>query len=152
MPKLEPLGVSHWKLSLGGEEAVGFFRSVSAMGASVEHSDFPYNSEPGNPVKAWVPTGGHISYQEPITLERGLDAELKLWEWVKKVMGEFDPDSAMRELTIELLNYKNETKAKFKATGVWPASYATSNWNAMGAKGDPAIETLGLAVETWERF
>ena len=120
------------------------------MGASVEHADFPYNSDPGNPVKAWLPTGGHVNYQEPITLERGLDDQLTLWQWVHTVMGQNDPDSAMRELTIELLDYNLKTQAKFKATGVWPASYTTSDWEASN-KG-PAIESLGLAVETWERF
>lgn len=151
MAKLTPLGITHWRMSLGDEGAAGLFRSISAMGASVEHTHFPYNSEQGNPVKAWVPTGGHVSYQEPITLERGLDPDKRLWDWINKVMTEYDPDSAMRELTIEYLDYKNQPVAKFKATGVWPASYMTSDFNAAGGN-SVALESLGLALETWERF
>ncbi len=151
MAKLEPLGVTHWKLTLGDESGAGTWSTISPQGASVEHTHFPYNSEQGNPVKAWVPTGGHVNYQEPITLERALDPDKRLWDWLNKVMTEYDPDSSMREMTIEFLSYKNATVAKFKATGVWPTSYTTSDMTA-GGQSTVGKETLGLALETWERF
>jgi phage tail-like protein len=151
MAKLSPLGITHFKITLGDESAAGLFKTVSPQGASVDHDYFPYNSEAGPPVKAWVPTGGHVNYQEPITLERGLDPDKRLWQWINTVMREYDPESSMREMTIEYLNYKNASIAKFKATGVWPSSYKTTDWNASGGS-KVAIESLGLSLETWERF
>ena len=136
MAKLSPLGITHFKITLGDESAAGLFKTVSPQGASVDHDYFPYNSEAGPPVKAWVPTGGHVNYQEPITLERGLDPDKRLWQWIGKVMREYDPESSI---------------AKFKATGVWPSSYKTTDWNASGGS-KVAIESLGLSLETWERF
>jgi phage tail-like protein len=150
--KLLPLGLSHFKVTLGGMEAAGFFRGISAQGARIDHDKFPYVSDPGNPVTAYVAGGGAVSYQEPLTLTRGLDEDKKMWDWFHQVLTQFDGAAAQKEMTIELMDYKNQPSGiKFKAVGVWPVSYKTSDWNVQGSR-ETAVESVGLVFETWERF
>ena len=145
--KLVAVGISHWRFTLGDAGDAGLFRSVSGQGASAEYMKWPYISDQGAPVNAWVPTGGHLNYEEPITLERGVDTDLKLWSWINKSLSEGTAEQ--REGTIEMLNFNGQPVAKFKLTGVYPSTYSTSELDASSKA--VLLENLGLSYETWER-
>ena len=142
--KFTPFGVSHWRFTLGDAADAGIFRSVSGQGGTAEYEKFPYISDQGSPVFAWVPTFGHVNYEEPITLGRGLDTDLRLWSWMTK---EGEPEQ--REGTIDFLDYAGQPVATFSLTGVYPSNYTSGDLDA-SSKG-VLLESVGLAFETWER-
>jgi phage tail-like protein len=146
MGKFAPVGISHWKLDIPEIAGSGFFRKCSGLSMKVEHTKHHHVVETGAPVAEWIPSGtvqvGHL------TLERGVDADKKLWDWhLKAIQGDPDPLDG----TLELLDHKNKPVAKFSLKGVWPAAYKGPPYSA-GAKGELATESIEIAINELTRI
>jgi phage tail-like protein len=141
-----PLGISHWKIMLGGKEAAGFFRKLSGISLRVDHQPYYYGDDPGSPHHSTLPSG-ELTFGD-ISLERGIDVDKQIWDWHQTaIMGE--PEYL--EGTIELLDFKNQPIAKFKFMDAWPKKYSSSGVGA-SQKGQLATETVEIAVNRLERI
>ena len=86
MPSKErPVGVTHWKIMLGGKESHGLFKRVSGLSAKAEVAKERATGENG------LITGTHatvVSFGD-ITLHRGIDDQKNFADWHKEwVLGE----------------------------------------------------------------
>jgi phage tail-like protein len=141
-----PVGISHWKITIGGKEAAGFFRKLSGISMRVDHQPYYHGSAQGAPIHAQHPSGT-LTFED-VTLERGIDKDKQIWDWHEKaLMGE--PEYL--EGTIELLDFKNQVVASFKFMDAWPRKYTTSPVSAKQA-GQLATETVEIAVNNLERI
>lgn len=141
-----PVGISHWKITLGGKEAAGFFRKVSGISFRVDHQPYYYGADPGSPIHDHHPSGT-LTFGD-ISLERGIDNDKQIWDWHQKAL-QGEPEYV--EGTIELLDFKNKAIAKFKFMDAWPKSYSSSPV-AASAKGQLATETIEITVNNLERI
>jgi phage tail-like protein len=84
---------------------------------------------------------GRVRYGN-VTLRRGVDGRLALWEWFKTVR---DGQLVRRDVTITLLDEQRQPVQRWLLRDAWPTKYDPSDLNAKG--NEVLIELLELAVE-----
>ena len=77
-----------------------------------------------------------------VTLRRGVDGRLALWEWFKTVR---DGQLLRRDVTITLLDEQRQPVQRWLLRDAWPVKYDPSDLNAKG--NEVLVELLELAVE-----
>jgi phage tail-like protein len=141
----EPQSASHFRLTLGGHEPAGAFREVSGLSSETEVTEESVPDDRGRPVVRKVP--GRLKWGD-ITLKRGVDNNLALWNWRKQVI-EQGPEAARVDGTIELLDAEGQPVATYRFRQGWPSKYTGPALNA--AADELAIETIEITHEGLER-
>ena len=130
-----------FRLTLGGGEPIALFREVSGFDSEtdvIEHREggdltvrrLPGMHKPGN-----------------ITLKRGLDSSLELWQWRKKVIDQ-GADQARVDGTIELLDAQGTAVVTIGFRQGWPIKYSIL---LDASTGGVAMEVVEIAHEGFQR-
>src|SRR3954466_2288809 len=101
MAAKEPRTVSHFELHLNGREAVGVFRECTGMDSETEVTEHKAVDAHGNPFVRKIP--GATKWSN-ITLKRGVDSDMQLWQWRDEVVKK-GPDGARVDGLITLKDY-----------------------------------------------
>jgi phage tail-like protein len=126
---------------LGGKETAGVFREVSGLSSETEVIEHKYVDEQGKPNYRRV-TGANKTGD--ITLKRGADQNLTLWNWRQQVI-DGGPDEARVDGQIMLLDYKGEVLTTWKFLQGWPKKYDGGTFSA--ASNEVALESVEIAHE-----
>jgi phage tail-like protein len=142
----KPRPTNHFKLTIGGREAVGMFREVSGLDSEqdiVEHKEGDAN---GHPVTLKVP--GNVKWSN-VELKRGIDTDQTLWKWRHQVETE-GPDAARTDCTLELIDYDGSAIVTYTILQAWPSKYTGVAMNA--GSNEVAVESVTLAHEGFQRM
>jgi phage tail-like protein len=145
MPPKEPRPSSHFRLNIGGKEAIGMFRECSGLDSEttvIEHTSI---DDQGRPIVRKVP--GPVKWSN-ITLKRGVDEDATLYEWRDQVLKE-GPDSARVDGHIELVDYTGDKIAIWKFVQGWPLKYAGATLDPKSS--EVAVEEIQICHEGLER-
>jgi phage tail-like protein len=124
---------------------------ISALTKHVDPVDWRTGGDPNNTAK--VP--GLTKY-EPITLERGLSADVRFMEWMNKVNkyqaagGTSDEHvhDFRKDLIIEMYNLASEKVMSVTVFKAWPSKLTVADFDAKA--NELAIEVLELQHEGWD--
>src|SRR3954453_3737900 len=97
----KPRPTNHFRLQIGGREAIGQFREVSGLDSEQEIVEQKQVDANGNPTILKVP--GNLKGSN-VELKRGIDVAKGLWEGRDRVETE-GPDAAPADCTLELIDY-----------------------------------------------
>jgi phage tail-like protein len=145
MPPKEPRPPSRFRLDLGGKEGIGNFRECTGLDSEttvIEHTSVDAN---GNPIIRKVP--GALKWSN-ITLKRGIDTQMELWQWRKDIVDGKIGESR-KDGTIQVVDWEGNPVMTFKFVRAWPCRYSSPGLNA-GAN-EILVEELELAHEGFER-
>jgi phage tail-like protein len=145
MPPKEPRPGSHFRLDLGGKEAIGLFRECSGLDSETSVIESTSNDANGLPVVRKVP--GPTKWSN-ITLKRGVDESADLWKWREQVL-KVGPDEARTDGFIELLDYTGSPIARWKFLQGWPLKYTGASLDPKS--NDIAVEEIQICHEGLER-
>jgi phage tail-like protein len=146
MPATQTAATMHIRLTLADRKIAGTFREVSGLDSESEVSEQRSVDEGGNPVVRKVP--GATKWSN-ITLKRGVDENLDLWEWRQAVHRE-GAEAARADGTIELVDYDGMPVATYRFRQGWPVKYTGATLSA--ASGDVAVEEITICHEGFERM
>ena len=141
----KPRPTNHFRLNIGGREAIGQFREVSGLDSEQEIVEQKEVDANGNPVIVKVP--GNLKWSN-VELKRGIDIDKSLWEWRHQVEQE-GPDAARVDCLLELLDYSGDTIAAYKLLAAWPSKYTGAAMNA--GSNEVAVEAMTICHEGFER-
>ncbi len=142
----KPRPTNHFRLSVGGKEAIGQFREVSGLDSEsevIEHKEVDANGRP-----AIFKISGNAKWGN-VELKRGIDVDKGLYEW-RKMVEEKGPDGARTDCTLELLDYDGSPIATYSILQAWPVKYAGVSMNA--GSNEIAVEGITLAHEGFKRM
>src|SRR5918997_4981766 len=141
----KPRPTNHFRLQVGGKEAIGQFREVSGLDTEsevVEHKEVDANGR-----QRTIKVNGAEKYSN-IELKRGVDVDKGLYEWRQMVVDK-GPDGARTDCTLELLDYDGSAIATYTITQAWPVKYTGVAMNA--GSNEIAVEGITLAHEGIKR-
>ena len=141
-----PRPTNHFRLKIGGREAIGQFREVSGLDSEqeiVEQKEVDANGKT-NLIK--VP--GNEKYSN-VELKRGIDVDKGLWEWRYQVETE-GPDAARTDCTLELIDYDGSSLATYILHPAWPSKYTGAAMNA--GSNEVAVEAMTICHEGFKRM
>ena len=141
----KPRPTNHFRLQVGGKEAIGQFREVSGLDTEsevVEHKEVDANGR-----QRTIKVNGAEKYSN-IELKRGVDVDKGLYEWRQMVVDK-GPDGARTDCTLELLDYDGSAIATYTITQAWPLKYSGVSMNAGG--NEILVEEIEIAHEGFER-
>jgi len=142
----KPRPTNHFRLQVGGKEAIGQFREVSGLDTDsevVEHKEVDANGR-----QRTIKVNGAEKYSN-IELKRGVDVDKGLYEWRQMVVDK-GPDGARTDCTLELLDYDGSAIATYTITQAWPLKYSGVSMNA--GSNEIAVEGITLAHEGFKRM
>ena len=142
----KPRPTNHFRLQIGGREAIGQFREVSGLDSEQEIIEQKEVDANGNVSTKKVP--GNLKYSN-VELKRGIDVDKALWEWRYQVETQ-GPDSARTDCTLELIDYDGSPIATYTLLQAWPSKYTGAAMNA-GAN-EIAVEAVTLCHEGFKRM
>jgi len=145
MPPKEPRPASHFRLDIGGKEAIGLFREVTGLDMEMSVIEHTSNDPNGMPQIRKIP--GPKKYSN-ITLKRGVDNNKGLADWHDVVVKE-GPDKARVDGFIELLDYNGQPIARWKFIQGWPLKYTGASLDPKSS--DVAVEEVQICHEGLER-
>lgn len=141
----DPLLGFQFSLEIKGGPAPGvgaFFRELSGLGSEYEVAEHRTIDERGLLVVQKVP--GRISYA-PITLKRGITADLSLWKWHRKVAEDAEK-RARADVTIIMYDRKYNPVIRWNLTRAWPSKISGPQFQADST--DIGMEELTLVYES----
>ena len=142
----KPRPTNHFRLQVGGKEAIGQFREVSGLDTENEIIEQKEVDANGRPVI--VKVSGNLKWSN-IELKRGVDIDKGLWEWRYQVESE-GPDAARTDCTLELCDYDGSPIATYTIKQAWPSKYTGAAMNA--GSNEIAVEGITLCHEGFERM
>jgi len=142
----KPRPTNHFRLQVGGKEAIGQFREVS--GLDTESEIIEQKEVDANGRQTTIKVSGAEKYSN-IELKRGVDVSKGLYEWRQMVV-EKGPDGARTDCTLELLDYDGSAIATYTITQAWPVKYTGVSMNA--GSNEIAVEGITLAHEGFRRM
>jgi phage tail-like protein len=142
----KPRPTNHFRLQIGGREAVGQFREVSGLDSEQEIVEQQEVDANGNQVTVKVP--GRVKHSN-IELKRGIDVDKTLWEWRYQVETE-GPDAARTDCTLELIDYDQSPIATYMIVAAWPSKYTGAAMNA--GSNEIAVEAMTICHEGFKRM
>lgn len=132
------------RLTLADRDVGGLFREVSGLDSETEVTERQEVDERGRPIIRKVPGVTRFSN---ITLKRGIDENLDLWQWRTQAQQARREEEAKTDGTIELLDYEGSPIATYRFAQGWPVRYGVS----VAAEDDVPEETIEICVESIER-
>ncbi len=142
----KPRPTNHFRLNVGGKEAIGQFREVSGLDTENEIIEQKEVDANGRPVI--VKVSGNLKWSN-IELKRGIDVEKSLWEWRHQVEQE-GPDSARTDCTLELIDYDGSPITTYTIKQAWPSKYTGAAMNA--GSNEIAVEGITICHEGFMRM
>lgn len=142
----KPRPTNHFRLQIGGREAIGQFREVSGLDSEQEIIEQKEVDANGNVSIKKVP--GNLKYSN-VELKRGIDVDKALWEWRYQVETA-GPDSARTDCTLELIDYDGSPIATYTLLQAWPSKYTGAAMNA--GSNEVAVEAMTICHEGFKRM
>jgi phage tail-like protein len=142
----KPRPTNHFRLKIGGREAIGQFREISGLDSEQEIVEQKEVDANGNPVIVKVP--GNLKWSN-VELKRGIDVDRGLWEWRYEVETK-GPDSARTDCTLELIDYDGSAIATYMLHQAWPSKYTGAAMNA--GSNEVAVEAMTICHEGFKRM
>ena len=145
MPNENLAGSYYFMLNLGGAEAAGYFKECTGLTSESEVVTHEASDAQGKSIIQKFP--GQLKWSN-ITLKRGIDTQMELWQWRKDIVdgkigslsqGRHDPGGRLGGHAV----------MTFKFVRAWPCRYSSPGFNA-GAN-EILVEELELAHEGFER-
>jgi phage tail-like protein len=129
---------------------VAAVHKISSISKHVDPVDWRTGGDPNFGAK--VPG---LTKWDPITLERGLSADKRFWDWMNLVnsyqaAGGTTTESVhkfRKDLTIEVYNVPNELVMTIHISKAWPSKLTVADFDAKA--NELAIEILELQHEGW---
>jgi phage tail-like protein len=141
-----PRPTNHFRLNIGGREAVGQFREVSGLDSEQEIVEQNEVGPNGDQFTKKVP--GRVKWSN-VELKRGIDVDKSLWEWRYQVETE-GPDAARTDCTLELIDYDGSPIATYTILQAWPSKYTGAAMNA--GSNEIAVEAMTICHEGFKRM
>jgi phage tail-like protein len=142
----KPRPTNHFRLQVGGKEAIGQFREIS--GLDTESEIIEQKEVDANGRQVTVKVSGSDKWSN-IELKRGVDVDKGLYEW-RRMVEDKGPDGARTDCTLELLDYDGSPIATYTITQAWPVKYTGVAMNA--GSNEIAVEGITLAHEGFKRM
>ncbi len=142
----KPRPTNHFRLNVGGKEAIGQFREVSGLDTESEIIEHKEVDAQGRPMI--IKVSGNLKNSN-IELKRGIDIDKGLYEW-RKMVEDKGPDGARTDCTLELMDYDGSAIATYTITQAWPVKYTGVSMNA--GSNEVAVEGITLAHEGFKRM
>ena len=142
----KPRPTNHFRLQIGGREAIGQFREVSGLDSEqeiIEQKEVDANGNVG--IKKFP---GNLKYSN-VELKRGIDIDKALWEWRYQVETQ-GPDAARTDCTLELIDYDGSPIATYTLLQAWPSKYTGAAMNA--GSNEVAVEAMTICHEGFKRM
>jgi phage tail-like protein len=117
------------------------FKEISGISAEIQTIEHRENKVGGLPVMKKLP--GAKKWGD-LTLKRGRTDSTALWDWLKKVQ-DGDIDSARKNGSIVLYDYKHGEVGRFNFTNGWPSKVSLGALNAGG--NDVLVEECTITHE-----
>jgi phage tail-like protein len=140
----DPLLGFQFSLQIQGGPVSGegaYFRELSGFGSEYEVAEYRTIDEKGLLVVQKVP--GRVSYT-PLTLKRGITADLSLWHWHRKVAEDAET-RARAEVTIILYDRNYNPVIRWNLARAWPSKISGPQFQADST--DIGLEELTLVYE-----
>jgi phage tail-like protein len=114
-----------FSLEIGGV-TIAQFQEVSGITSELDVIELKQNTADGKYVVHKLPGN-----RKPptITLKRGKDSSMDLWQWHQKIY-EGKVSDARKEGSIVLYNYLHEEVGRYNFVNAWPSKVTTSNLKA----------------------
>lgn len=145
MPE-EIFGSLYFQLKLDGREGSGLFTEANGGGSENAVIEQKINAPNGSVIIKKIP--GNLKFND-ITLKRGIDSDLKLWEWRQLVVdGKFK--DARCNGTIQMLDSTFQPVATYAFENGWVSKYTPASMNA--GQDQAAVEEITIAVENYKRM
>jgi phage tail-like protein len=142
----QPRPTNHFRLTIGGREAIGQFREVSGLDSEQEIVEQKEVDANGNPMIVKIP--GNLKWSN-VELKRGIDVDKGLWEWRYQVETQ-GPDAARTDCTLELIDYDGSPIATYTLIQAWPSKYTGAAMNA--GSNEVAVEAMTICHEGFKRM
>jgi phage tail-like protein len=142
----KPRPTNHFRLQVGGKEAIGQFREIS--GLDTESEIIEQKEVDANGRQVTIKVSGADKWSN-IELKRGIDVDKGLYEW-RRMVEDKGPDGARTDCTLELLDYDGSPIATYTITQAWPVKYTGVSMNA--GSNEIAVEGITLAHEGFKRM
>ena len=142
----KPRPINHFRLNVGGKDAIGQFREVSVLDTESEIIEHKEVDAQGRPMI--IKVSGNLKNSN-IELKRGIDIDKGLYEW-RKMVEDKGPDGARTDCTLELMDYDGSAIATYTITQAWPVKYTGVTMNA--GSNEVAVEGITLAHEGFKRM
>jgi phage tail-like protein len=142
----EIYGNLYFELKLAGREASGLF--TEATGGGSENAIIEQKVSMPNGAVEIKKIPGNLKFND-ITLKRGIDPDMKLWQWRQQVVdGKFT--EARCDGTIQMLDPQMKPVATYTFERGWPSKYTPASMNA--GQDQAAVEEITIAVENFKRM
>jgi phage tail-like protein len=135
----------YFTLNLGGAEAAGYFAECS--GLTSEHEVVSHTAADANGKSIIQKFPGQMKWSN-ITLKRGIDTKLELWNWRKEIIDGKVGDSR-KDGTISVVDWEGNTVRTWKFVRAWPCRYSSPGLTSGG--NEILVEELEIAHEGFER-
>jgi phage tail-like protein len=142
----KPRPTNHFRLQIGGREAIGQFREVSGLDSEQEIIEQKEVDANGNVAIKKFP--GNLKFSN-VELKRGIDIDKALWEWRYQVETQ-GPDAARTDCTLELIDYDGSPIATYTLLQAWPSKYTGAAMNA--GSNEVAVEAMTICHEGFKRM
>ena len=145
MPNENLANAYHFTLDLGGAEAAGWFKECT--GLTSEHTVVEHQSADANGRAVIQKFPGQAKWSN-ITLKRGVDNQMQLWQWRKDIV-DGKINSSRKDGTIQVVDWEGNPVMTFKFVRAWPCRYSAPGLSAGG--NEILIEEIEIAHEGFER-
>jgi phage tail-like protein len=142
----KPRPTNHFRLTVGGKEAIGQFREVSGLDTESEIVEQKEVDKNGNPLI--VKVNGNLKWSN-IELKRGIDVDKALYDW-RHMVEQGKVDDARTDCTLELLDYDGSAIATYNIKQAWPSKYTGASMNA--GSNEIAVEAITICHEGFARM
>jgi phage tail-like protein len=133
-------GAFYFSLSLGGK-SVANFKECDGLGSESDVVEHKSVDAQGKPSIQKIPG---ITHWPDISLKRGIDSNMELWNWRDQVITS-GAITARTDVTISILDATNTPVTTFNVIAAWPSKYSTAGLSAGGS--DALIEEVTLVHE-----
>jgi phage tail-like protein len=138
-------GSLYFQLKLDGREGGGLFTEATGGGSENSVIEQKVSAPNGSVTIRKIP--GNLKFND-LTLKRGVDPDMKLWEWRQMVVdGKFK--DARCSGTIQMLDAQMQPVATYSFENGWPSKYTPASMNA--SQDQAAVEEITIAVENYKR-
>ena len=141
----DTIGTYLFMLDIGGKEAAGYFRECTGLTSEHTVVEDKAADATGRTIVRKIP--GQMTWSN-ITLKRGIDTDMQLWNWRKDIIDGKINESRM-DCTITAYDWQMEAVLSFSVKRAWPCRYGAPGLNAGG--NEVLVEEIELAHEGFER-
>ncbi|RLC95493.1 MAG: phage tail protein [Chloroflexi bacterium] len=136
----DPLVGFNFRLEIEGK-ADGYFTEVSGLGSEHEVIEHKVVDDSGHELVKQIP--GRLKWS-PITLKRGITANLDMWEWRQEVE-QGDLSSARTNCSIVMMDRNYQEIARWDIVNAWPTKISGPTLSS--SSNEVGIEELTIVHE-----